>query len=47
MPGLNLTAPQARRLWNLDRLTCDGLLDALVETGFLRLTPAGVYARAD
>jgi hypothetical protein len=47
MPGLNLTARQAQRLWNLDSMTCQGLLQALVDNGFLRRTLAGVYARAD
>ena len=47
MPGLHLTSRQAQRLWNLDPVTCEALLTALVDTGFLRRTPAGVYARAD
>jgi len=46
-PGLQLTAPQARRLWNLDPATCDGLLAALVDVHFLRRTRTGAYARAD
>lgn len=36
MPGLRLTIAQAQRLWNLDRLTCERMLQTLVETGFLR-----------
>ena len=47
MPGLHLTGRQAQRLWNLDPVTCEALLTALVETRFLRRTPAGAYARAD
>ena len=47
MPGLHLTSRQAQRLWNLDPVTCEALLAALVDTRFLRRTPAGVYARAD
>lgn len=47
MPGLHLTGRQAQRLWNLDPVTCEALLMALVDTRFLRRTPAGVYARAD
>jgi len=31
MPGLKLTAPQARRLWGLDCATCDAALAALVD----------------
>ena len=30
MPGLNLTAAQAQRLWGLDGATCDMVLAALV-----------------
>ena len=30
-PGLNLTKPQVQRLWGLDPLTCDALLDELVD----------------
>jgi len=47
IPGLNLTKPQIRRLWGLDTPTCDALLDALVEDGFLKRTPSNVYVRAD
>ena len=46
MPGLHLTKPQAQRLWGLDALTCDMLLDALVGSQFLRRTHDGTYARA-
>ena len=38
MPGLRLTSAQAQRLWGLDRVACDALLDALVDAkGFLAL----------
>ena len=47
IPGLNLTKPQIRRLWELDVPTCDALLDSLVEGGFLRRTSSNVYVRAD
>ena len=47
MPGLNLTARQAQRLWRLDPFTCDRLLNALVASGFLVRTRTGVYARKD
>ena len=45
VPGLQLTKPQAQRLWGLDALTCDMLLDALVASRFLRRTQTGRYAR--
>ena len=47
MPGLRLTRPQARRLWGLDPITCDAVLDQLVDKGFLRRTREGDYVRAD
>jgi len=46
-PGLRLTDRQARRLWNLDAVTCDALLNGLVNVRFLRRTRTGAYARAD
>ena len=46
-PGLHVTKPQAQRLWGLDPVRCDALLEALVASGFLRRTPKGSYARAD
>jgi len=47
MPGLRLTAQQARRLWALDRERCEALLGSLVETGFLRQTRDGAFVRFD
>jgi len=47
IPGLHLTRPQVRRLWGLDELTCDALLDALVNVNFLRRTRTGGYVRSD
>jgi hypothetical protein len=47
MPGLHLTRSQVRRLWSLDELTCDALLDALVRVGFLQRTRGGAYVRTD
>ena len=47
MPGLKLTARQARRLWGLDAPVCDTLLHELVEMGFLRRSPDGSFVRAD
>ncbi len=35
MPGLRLTLVQAQRLWNLDLLVCEALLEALVDARFL------------
>jgi hypothetical protein len=46
MPGLNLTLPQAIRLWTADPGTCAETLDALVRKGFLRRV-GGRYVRAD
>ena len=45
MPGLRLTVPQAARLWALDRLTSERLLELLVATGFLWRSQAGAYLR--
>lgn len=45
MPGLQLTAAQAARLWNLDVEFCDAVLTALVEARFLFRTRSLTYAR--
>jgi len=42
-----LTRSQMQRLWGLDTVTCDSLLEALVDVHVLRRTHAGVYGRAD
>lgn len=47
MPGLRLTLSQATRLWGLDRVTCVGLLDVLMNAGFLARTADGCYVRSD
>jgi hypothetical protein len=47
IPGLLLTRNQVRRLWGLDAVMCDMLLEALLDARFLRRTPAGAYVRAD
>jgi hypothetical protein len=47
MPGLRLTAAQARRLWNLDEAACDLLLRALIDAKFLFATRDGAYMRVD
>ena len=36
MPGLQLTLPQAMRLWSSDRDTCAHVLESLVDASFLR-----------
>lgn len=43
MPGLQLTAPQVRRLWGLEDETCREVLQQLVATGFLRRTARNLY----
>jgi len=45
IPGLNLTKAQIQRLWGLDPLTCDALVDRLIADGFLRRTSSNVYVR--
>ena len=47
IPGLHLTKSQVRRLWGLDAITCDALLEALVDASFLKRTHDGSYARVD
>ncbi len=39
MPGLQLTLPQAARLWGLDHESSRKVIDSLVEVAFLRWTP--------
>jgi hypothetical protein len=45
MPGLRLRREQAQRLWGLDGPTCSEILDALVQSGFLRRLADGTYGR--
>jgi hypothetical protein len=47
MPGLRLTAPQAQRLWGLERDVCEALLGALVDAKFLAQTRDGAFIRMD
>jgi hypothetical protein len=47
MPGLQLTLAQAARLWGLEPRTCHDVIEALVESAFLRWTPRGTIVRAD
>ncbi len=46
MPGMRLTAAQARRLWNLDATQTEALLTALVESRFLSRTSDGAFVQA-
>jgi hypothetical protein len=46
MPGLQLTLPQAARLWGLDREASRLIIDALVKGAFLQWTPQGTVMRA-
>jgi hypothetical protein len=43
MPGLKLTLPQARRLWNVDEASCQQALATLAAEDFLYLTRSGAY----
>ncbi len=47
MPGLQLTLPQAARLWGLDQAVSRQVIDALVEGSFLRWTQRGTVVRID
>jgi len=47
MPGLRLTAAQARRLWGLDAASCDALLYELVDAKFLFRTRDGAFMRVE
>jgi hypothetical protein len=44
MPGLCLTRAQVQRLWLLEPEACDNVLRAMMDAGYLRLTPGG-YVR--
>jgi hypothetical protein len=46
MPGLQLTLAQASRLWNTNLTVSQTVLDALVETAFLRRSGSH-YVRAE
>jgi hypothetical protein len=45
MPGLNVTAQQAARLWGLDLDRSEQLLSGLVDDGFLVRDARGAYRR--
>ena len=46
MPGLQLTAAQAARLWHFDSALCNAVLTRLVEQRFLVETRKHSFARA-
>ena len=46
MPGLQLTCAQACRLWQMDPVACETLLEQLVQDGFLCKTDKGAYIAA-
>ena len=45
MPGLELTMPQAVRLWGMGVDDCRFVVDALVDAGFLRWTSSRTFLR--
>jgi endonuclease III len=45
MPGMRLKAEQVKRLFGIERKTCQIVLDALVDARFLCVKPDGHYAR--
>ncbi len=47
MPGMRLTALQAQRLFGLSAATCDLVLGALLDTGFLTRAPNGMFTMTD
>lgn len=47
MPGLQLTMEQASRLWGLDVPACRHVIEVLVDSSFLRWTPAGTVVRVE
>jgi hypothetical protein len=46
MPGLCLTKPQFQRLWRLDPITCEVVLDALLVAQVLKRTVRDGYVLA-
>ena len=46
MPGMRLTIEQAMRLWDLDRQTCQNLLNSLVAARFLEFDAHGRYRKS-
>lgn len=46
MPGLEVTLPQAVRLWTIGMDDCRFVIDALVDAGFLKWTARRTIVRA-
>jgi Fic family protein len=46
MPDLELTAPQAARLWGLDSATVERILNQLCDSRLLSRAPNGTYRRS-
>lgn len=44
-PGLMLTVAEAQRRFGMDEITCEAVLDALVDSGVLFKTRDRVYGR--
>ena len=47
MPGLQLTLPQAARLWGLEPRACHDVVQTLVDSSFLRWTARGTIVRSE
>jgi hypothetical protein len=47
IPGLSLTRRQIQRLWELDDVLVEQILDVLIVARFLRPTPEGGYVRVE
>lgn len=47
MPSLRLTPGQAQRLFGLDAMAAQSVIEALVDARFLRRRPDGTFVRAD
>lgn len=45
MPGMRLTRPQVRRLWNLSDAECEQVLEYLCKAGLLTQDETGRYLR--
>ena len=45
VPALRLTLPQAQRRFARSEVTCEAVLNVLVEAGVLSRTPRGQYVR--
>jgi hypothetical protein len=46
LPTMRLTSAQARRLWHLDEVQCEGIFAALVDVGYLRKTSLGQFVKS-